>query len=52
MINVIIENYCIGNTRIIVDDTYKAKTEKEKKIHLENFNKVGNVILRNLATNK
>ena len=46
--NVIIENYNIGNTRILIDDTYKAKTEEEKKVYIENFNLMGNLILRNL----
>jgi len=42
----IIDSYCIGNTRIKIDDEYKAKTEEEKKIRLEIFNKIGNDILR------
>lgn len=47
MVNVIIKDYYIGSTRIKIDDSCKAKTEEERKIHIENFNRVGNEILRN-----
>lgn len=47
MVNVIIESYNLGNTKIKIDDSCKAKTEEERKIYIENFNKVGNEILRN-----
>lgn len=52
MINVIIKDYFIGDTRIKIDDSCKAKTEEERKIRIENFNKAGNEILRCLANEK
>ena len=47
LVNVIIEKYNLGNTRIKIDDTYKAKTEDERKVYIENFNRIGNEILLN-----
>lgn len=46
--DLIIQEYRIGNTTIQIDDTYFPKTEEEKQIVYEDFNKVGCEILKSL----
>lgn len=42
----IIKTLELGNTSILVDDTYLPKSEEEKQLVYEEFNKVGCEILR------
>lgn len=37
----IIKEIQLGNTKILVDDTYMPKTEEEKQQRYELFNKIG-----------
>lgn len=43
----IIKEFKIGNTKILVDDTYMAKTEEERQQRYEVFNSIGCEILYN-----
>lgn len=42
---VIIKEFKLGNTTVLVDDTYKAKTEEERQLRYELFNRIGCEIL-------
>lgn len=42
---VIIKSFKLGNTSILVDDTYLPKSEEEKQLVYEEFNKIGCEIL-------
>lgn len=42
----IVKQFFIGSTEILVDDTYYPKTEEEKRQRYEDFNEIGNKILR------
>ena len=41
----IIKTLKLGNTTILVDDTYLSKSEEEKQLVYEEFNKIGCEIL-------
>lgn len=41
----IVKEFSIGNTQILVDDTYYPKSEEEKEIIYEEFNRIGCEIL-------
>ncbi len=41
----IIKEYSIGDTKIQIDDTYFPKTEEEKQVVYEEFNRIGCIIL-------
>ena len=41
----IIKSFKLGNTTIWVDDTYLPKSEEEKQLVYEEFNKIGCEIL-------
>ena len=43
----IVNEFYIGTTKVYVDDTYKAKTELEKKNRYELFNAIGCEIINN-----
>lgn len=43
----IIKEIKIGNTKILVDDTYMPKTEEEKQSRYELFNQIGCEIIYN-----
>lgn len=42
----IVKQFMLGDTEILVDDTYFPKTEEEKQQIYEDFNMVGCEILR------
>lgn len=42
----VVKEFKIGNTTIEVDDTYFPKTEEEKELVYEEFNRIGWEILR------
>lgn len=42
----IIKQFVIGNTEILVDDTYFPKTEEERQQAYKEFNRIGCEILR------
>lgn len=41
----IIKSFNLGNTKILVDDTYLPKSEEEKQLVYGEFNKIGCEIL-------
>lgn len=43
----IVKEMKIGNTKILVDDTYMPKTEEEKQSRYELFNQIGCEIIYN-----
>ena len=43
----IIKTYILGNTKIKISDECKLKSEEERKLQIENFNKIGNKIIQN-----
>jgi len=44
---VIVKEMKIGNTKILVDDTYMPKTKEEKQFRYELFNQIGCEIIYN-----
>ncbi len=42
----IVNQYMLGDTEILIDDTYFPKTEEEKQQIYEEFNKIGCEILK------
>lgn len=42
----IVNQFMIGNTEILIDDTYFPKSEEEKQQVYQEFNKIGCEILR------
>ncbi len=41
----IIKSFNLGNTSVLVDDTYLPKSEEERQLVYEEFNKIGCEIL-------
>ncbi len=42
----VVKTFKLGDTTIEVDDTYFPKSEEEKQMVYEEFNRIGNEILR------
>jgi len=46
-VSLIVKEFKLGNTTILVDDTYMAKTEQEREERYQLFNKIGCEIIYN-----
>ena len=48
----IIKEFKLGDTTILIDDTYFPKTEEERQQRYEEFNQIGCEILRSTLSNE
>lgn len=48
----IIKSFNLGNTKILVDDTYLPKSEEENQLVYEEFNRIGCKILYSQQENE
>lgn len=44
----IVKSYNLGNTRINIADDFQLHDEKQKQMQIDNFNRIGCMIMQNL----